>query len=257
MTEFYLRYVNHERAEAYEALGWTIVSRSGGLASHGHWSCLMKWPHDTPPLEPTTPTASGIPSVTKGWRCMKTTDWDRVVTSAPLNKDAALARDGKGTSWTPARQFTNVFETPPLMRKYTDVAHNDLTGRRFQKFVVLGLRQEGSGWVCRCDCGRYSIQHKGGLLKQQSLGRAYCGECDYVEEMKAKRLPGKDEAEAARIRKEERKALDAERDARVHLALKKIMRGEIASGETADDFLRSVVNFTRVELAELRQSKAT
>ena len=187
---------------------------------------------------------------------MKTTNWDAVVTSAPLNKDAAIARDGKGTSWTPARQFTNVFETPPLMRKYTDVPCNDLTGRRFQKLLVLGLRQEGSGWVCRCDCGRYTFQHKGGLIKQQALGRAYCGECDYLEEMKAKRLPAKDEAEAARIRKEERKALDAERDARIHLALKEIMRGEIEAGVTADDFLRSIANFTRLELAALKAQTA-
>lgn len=52
MTEFFLRYVTHERAHAYEALGWKIVSRSGGLGSHGYWSCLMKWPHPTEPIEP-------------------------------------------------------------------------------------------------------------------------------------------------------------------------------------------------------------
>ena len=159
-------------------------------------------------------------------------------------------------AWKPARVFTNVFETPPLMRKYTDVPENDITGQRFQKLVVLGLRAEGSGWVCRCDCGRYMLSTKAGLIKQRSLGRSYCGECDYLEQMKAKTLPSKEEQEAGRIRKEERKALDLERDARIHCALASVMKEEMERGESAADVLRSVANFTRVELGKMKETKS-
>ncbi len=52
MTEFYLRYVPHERVEAYAALGWTDASGEKRLGPHGQWSLLMKWPHAGQPIEP-------------------------------------------------------------------------------------------------------------------------------------------------------------------------------------------------------------
>lgn len=52
MTEFYLRYVPHERVEAYKAIGWHDASGKTKLGLHGHWSLLMKWPHEGQPIEP-------------------------------------------------------------------------------------------------------------------------------------------------------------------------------------------------------------
>jgi len=52
MTEFYLRYVPHERVEAYKAIGWHDASSKTKLGLHGHWSLLMKWPHEGDPVEP-------------------------------------------------------------------------------------------------------------------------------------------------------------------------------------------------------------
>ncbi len=52
MTEFYLRYVSHERVEAYKAIGWHDASGKTKLGLHGHWSLLMKWPHEGDPVEP-------------------------------------------------------------------------------------------------------------------------------------------------------------------------------------------------------------
>lgn len=46
---FYLRYVNHERVPAYEALGWYVVGCEGqGLGTHAYWSCLMRYDGENP-----------------------------------------------------------------------------------------------------------------------------------------------------------------------------------------------------------------
>jgi len=68
MTEFYLRYVPHERVEAYAALGWIDASGAKRLGLHGHWSLLMKWPHAGEPIEPDHLIADNemMPSVASG-----------------------------------------------------------------------------------------------------------------------------------------------------------------------------------------------
>ena len=52
MSEFFLRYVTHERRPSYEALGWQCVGDGSRMGSHGLWSCLMKWAAEGEPREP-------------------------------------------------------------------------------------------------------------------------------------------------------------------------------------------------------------
>lgn len=52
MSEFFLRYVTHDRRASYETLGWQCVGDGSRMGSHGLWSCLMKWAGDGEPREP-------------------------------------------------------------------------------------------------------------------------------------------------------------------------------------------------------------
>ena len=69
MTEFFLRYVTHDRRVSYEALGWQCVGDGSRMGSHGLWSCVMKWAGDGEPREPGVGLKAahdGLGSVQKG-----------------------------------------------------------------------------------------------------------------------------------------------------------------------------------------------
>lgn len=114
---------------------------------------------------------------------MKTTEWDRVVSSAPQNAQAAVVRDGSGDQWQ--ADWRNVFAAPPSMRKPpNDPCFTDLTGRRFGRLTVVGLsarkasKDKGSRWVCRCVCANYGIF----TIKALKRGKAFaCQACEYWE----------------------------------------------------------------------------
>lgn len=142
-----------------------------------------------------------------------TSDWDRIVTSAPLNKDAAVARDNRGGAWVPGKPIgrDQLRSHAPLpMRRYTDVPENDITGKRFGSFVALGLGErkgsnsKGSSWVVRCDCSYYEHRTAKALRSLAASGRAMCQECDYLAQIKAGTCPTPKEREAIR---EQRRAL--------------------------------------------------
>lgn len=51
---FFLRYVPHSRVNAFEAIGWRVVSNGKMLATnHGLYSVLMRWDGQGDPPEPT------------------------------------------------------------------------------------------------------------------------------------------------------------------------------------------------------------
>lgn len=136
---------------------------------------------------------------------MKGSSWDKVVSSAPINKDAAIARDGGGTSWTPERALEASFvrshaPIPIKPRKATWML--DLTGLKVGKLTVLGVadfpnRSERSpaAWVVRCVCGYYETRKAKTLRKPGYAERAACSECHYVAELKAGRVQLKTIAE--------------------------------------------------------------
>lgn len=124
----------------------------------------------------------------------RTTDFDRLSTSAPMNRAAALARDGGGTHFTPRAGKVNSarWAAPPEMRPVPADMH-DFTGRVFDRFTVIGLSamtgKTGPRWVLRCTCGYY--ENRRNRLLVEGTGRAItmCSECDYLEELKAGRVP--------------------------------------------------------------------
>lgn len=46
---FYMRYVPHELAQAYTALGWIDCAPDGGRSHHAVHSRLMRWEGENPP----------------------------------------------------------------------------------------------------------------------------------------------------------------------------------------------------------------
>lgn len=124
---------------------------------------------------------------------MKTVAWDKVISSAPLNKDAAIARDGGGTSWEPEKKPHSAFirSHAPIPVKPRDRTWMvDLTGLKVGKLTVLGVadfpgRKQTAAWVVRCVCGYYETRKAKTLRCPTYAERAACSECDYVAQLKA------------------------------------------------------------------------
>jgi hypothetical protein len=119
---------------------------------------------------------------------------DRIVTSKPLNKTAALVT-GKGVHWEPRKKIVNEWDVSsdvPLptrdFPKTSDPVSN-LTGLRVGRLEVKGLSanhtqsKTGAAWVVRCTCGQYEIRRTK-FLKTGDPERAMCIRCNYIAELK-------------------------------------------------------------------------
>ncbi len=142
--------------------------------------------------------------------------WDRIVTSAPMDKQAAIVRDSKGEHFTP--QLGRLAETkvrtiaPPPIRPNPKNAE-DLTGARIGRLTVIGRSASGPAWVVRCSCGWYE-HRKARVLKSSDpdhVTNHMCDECRYVEEIKTGKPPPPKErmaiAEARRALKAAKRSL--------------------------------------------------
>ena len=117
-------------------------------------------------------------------------DWDRILSSAPLNRTAAV---GTGGSDEPAG-FRKEIVDPylqdgphPTRKPQAHPEFRDLTGKRFGRFAVLGLSNMkstasgGSMWSVRCDCSRYTLRR---IRSLENGGAQMCAECDHAERVK-------------------------------------------------------------------------
>ena len=110
----------------------------------------------------------------------KTTIFDRLLTSTPLNTTAA-----KVTAGGSADDDVDM-GPPPIKSASPQAARNpsfiDLTGKQYGRLTVIGLHDskrgsesEGASWVCRCICGNWCLQ-KTKAVKRASP-EASCQEC--------------------------------------------------------------------------------
>jgi len=132
--------------------------------------------------------------------------WDRIITSAPLDKQAAIVRDGKGEHFTPQMRLedTKVRQiAPPPMRPNPPNAE-DLTGQRFGRFAVIGRSADKPAWVVRCACGWYEHRNARALKTAgpADLASMMCTECCYVERVKAGLVLSPNERAARRAAKQ-------------------------------------------------------
>lgn len=124
-----------------------------------------------------------------------TTAWDRVITSTPLNKDAAVARDGKGETYTPRiSPTTHRWEGPPQLKRIDPAILASTAGfapgKRFGRLLVLGVwagsnPKKNSVWVCRCDCGAYEGH------KARALGLGNVDRCDVCRDLQRLQMRGR------------------------------------------------------------------
>ena len=122
---------------------------------------------------------------------MKTTDWNAVVTSTPLNKEAAVARDGSGEIFTPLKKvdWAKVDEIPKVVPPPITSPHFvDYSGVKYGRITVIGYigpSANGASWLVRCACGNHERRRTAAVRKGIEEGRAdRCGECDYVKSLK-------------------------------------------------------------------------
>lgn len=90
-----------------------------------------------------------------------TVDYSALAASAPINQDAALARDGGGFNYAPNKRITNDHWDAPQPTLKVPHGCPDLTGKKVGKLTVLGYLGGGtnggnkSRWLVRCLCGQY------------------------------------------------------------------------------------------------------
>lgn len=128
---------------------------------------------------------------------MKTTVWDRVVTSAPINKDAAVARDGKGEGFEPKLKDAadRVHSDTPLPTRKPLKGSPDYSGQRSGRLVVVGLSAEikqgdrPAAWVVRCACGNYEHRTAKSINNPRNVDDC-CRPCRQVEYLKRRAAHG-------------------------------------------------------------------
>lgn len=109
-----------------------------------------------------------------------------------VNKNTAMAVSG-GTNYEP--NYTNnedliVFKVKPLMPivKNSQILKlsKELVGQRFSRLLVVGWFKKGGKWICRCDCGYFTVRKtssiRHGLANKNSF--AACHECMHIIEVK-------------------------------------------------------------------------
>jgi len=94
----------------------------------------------------------------------------------PIDRVAGRVVHGKAEHWNPVRWQGSgeCLDVQPLMTEVPPFRPN-YTGIRMGSLVVLGysasqrVNDLGSGkWVCRCDCGMFTIRKGSSILLQQT-----------------------------------------------------------------------------------------
>ncbi len=103
---------------------------------------------------------------------MRVTNWDAVATSAPLDRQASIVRDGSGDTWDhEVHPQIDHWKAPPLPLAKKPDALEDLTGKRWGRLVVVRFhgKREGKNaplcWLVRCACGDYETRRYATALK--------------------------------------------------------------------------------------------
>lgn len=130
---------------------------------------------------------------------MRTMNFDVIATSAPLNREASVVRDGSGDTWDfqPPPQMEH-WKAPPLPVGRRPETIADLTGRVFGRLTVIRFhgKPEGknalNGWLVRCVCGDYEVRTNKTLKKAANPNDCccVCAKADRLKE-RAARTPTK------------------------------------------------------------------
>lgn len=112
---------------------------------------------------------------------------DKIYASAPIDKKAAVVT-GKGIDYIPDIKIFDSELPLPVCRNIPKWIVN-LTGKKFGKLTVIGLavieekKLNGSKWVVRCVCGRYSMR-KARAINNENNKLDCCKECEKLMSLK-------------------------------------------------------------------------
>lgn len=141
--------------------------------------------------------------MTEGAPKISAVEWDRLIGSVPVDRQTGIvvAKAPEPSEFRFAKQDDPFQQDGPhRLRKDKPIAPSfvDLTGKRFGRFVVLGIvdqpevnnkgrgAKKGTLWAVRCDCSRYTARRHKTLVKEGPW-EFMCNECDYAERVKNRR----------------------------------------------------------------------
>lgn len=114
---------------------------------------------------------------------------DKLLTSVPVNSVAARVTS-KGVHRPEYRGGNDeLFSECPVTDRFFGPTHQNLSGRRFGRLVVVGKAEHKKGkqgrWVVRCDCGFYCYKQTKTLTTGVSRHARMCRECAWLEYLKS------------------------------------------------------------------------
>lgn len=127
-----------------------------------------------------------------------TTDLDKVITSDPVDRTAAIVTS-KGVQYdNPKRIVQRHWETAPAILQVERGEH-DLRGLTFGRFTVVGKFQRKSGgkpalWLVRCACSHYETRRAKAINNPSNKGDC-CDRCRqllYAKRDRHRRSTGED-----------------------------------------------------------------
>lgn len=105
---------------------------------------------------------------------------------SPVNRQAA-AVIGSGNQYKEPEYKAALHSAGPLPTRswpVTSRSEDDLTGKRYGRFTVIGLYTETQSWVVRCDCGIYTTRKSKALKSALGGPNMMCARCDRRERIK-------------------------------------------------------------------------
>lgn len=122
--------------------------------------------------------------------------FSKILTSSPVNRQAALVADGGGETWKPnykGNPHARKWDAPPACVPIpTEPAalrtFQDFTGHKIGRLTVVGFLGKVNPktkalWLVKCACGTYETRGSK-ALKGGMIGRDYCEDCRYLERVK-------------------------------------------------------------------------
>lgn len=114
---------------------------------------------------------------------------ESIASKVPINKTASIVTS-RGYYYTPKIKPSGTGKSidSDVMIKTRAVQKGqlDLTGERYVRLTVVGLSEEVNGkWVCRCDCGKYTLR-TAKSIKKKTKESGCCDECHHLAALRRK-----------------------------------------------------------------------
>lgn len=115
---------------------------------------------------------------------IRTTNFDAIAASAPLDRQASVVRDGSGDQWENQHMSTQAqhWKAPPLPTHRRPHNTPDYTGAKIGRMTIVsfhgysGKSNPVAVWLARCACGDYEVR-RADTIKRNANPDACCMPC--------------------------------------------------------------------------------